>query len=238
MKKAFTLIELLIVVAIIAILAAIAVPNFLEAQTRAKTSRVKNDMRALATGLEAYGVDNNGYLLCNAQLTGSRRPSTDSGIDGREILERLSTPVAYMSSGLLLDTFDGMKRWVTFSPSIPQGATLEDLKPHVDAAAYHYLHYGAVSPATQSFNTNTASPLLGPTKGWFLYSSGPDMAFTSMGTVMTQTDAGLISGLFYDSTNGTVSYGDLWRSGGYDIGATTGNLWGDEFFRQLHRNTR
>jgi prepilin-type N-terminal cleavage/methylation domain-containing protein len=61
MKKGFTLIELLIVIAIIAILAAIAVPNFLEAQTRAKVARVKSDQRSLATGLEAYYVDNNNY---------------------------------------------------------------------------------------------------------------------------------------------------------------------------------
>jgi prepilin-type N-terminal cleavage/methylation domain-containing protein len=63
MKKysAFTLIELLIVVAIIAILAAIAVPNFLEAQTRSKVSRAQADMRSLATAIESYRVDNNSY---------------------------------------------------------------------------------------------------------------------------------------------------------------------------------
>src|SRR5215213_6581646 len=61
MKRAFTLIELLIVVAIIAILAAIAVPNFLEAQTRAKIARVKNDLRTMATALESYAVDNQKY---------------------------------------------------------------------------------------------------------------------------------------------------------------------------------
>ena len=60
-RKAFTLIELLIVVAIIAILAAIAVPNFLEAQTRAKLSRCKADMRSIVTALEAYAVDHNKY---------------------------------------------------------------------------------------------------------------------------------------------------------------------------------
>lgn len=57
----FTLIELLIVVAIIAILAAIAVPNFLEAQTRAKISRVKADIRAMSTGLETYVIDHTKY---------------------------------------------------------------------------------------------------------------------------------------------------------------------------------
>lgn len=60
-QKAFTLIELLIVVAIIAILAAIAVPNFLEAQTRSKVARVYADMRAIASAIEAYRVDNTRY---------------------------------------------------------------------------------------------------------------------------------------------------------------------------------
>jgi len=92
---AFTLIELLIVVAIIAILAAIAVPNFLEAQTRAKVSRCKNDLRVLATAWEAYRVDYNRYP-----------PDYDSGQDGGSAGYRgeektyrcVTTPVAYITS--------------------------------------------------------------------------------------------------------------------------------------------
>lgn len=49
------------VVAIIAILAAIAVPNFLEAQTRSKVSRARADMRSISTGLESYCIDTNRY---------------------------------------------------------------------------------------------------------------------------------------------------------------------------------
>lgn len=65
MKRAFTLIELLIVVAIIGILAAIAVPNFLNAQTRAKVARVYGDIKAQGTALEQYRLDNNHYPPSN-----------------------------------------------------------------------------------------------------------------------------------------------------------------------------
>ena len=60
-RKAFTLIELLIVVAIIGILAAIAVPNFLQAMIRAKVARVLADHRALATAENMYRLDNNTF---------------------------------------------------------------------------------------------------------------------------------------------------------------------------------
>lgn len=55
--RAFTLLELLFIVATIAILAAIAVPNFLEAQVRSKVSRTLSDMAVMSAALQAYEAD-------------------------------------------------------------------------------------------------------------------------------------------------------------------------------------
>lgn len=105
-KTAFTLIELLIVVAIIAILAAIAVPNFLEAQTRAKVARVKTDLRTVATGLESYRVDNNAYPLTEETPgTAPGSPFQNIGAGFMAYAGRLTTPIAYMT-GPFTDIFD------------------------------------------------------------------------------------------------------------------------------------
>lgn len=82
---AFTLVELLVVVAIISLLAAIAIPNFLNAQIRAKVARAKADMRTLAEALEAYHVDQNSYPQAAAILIWRR-------------LVPLTTPVGYITS--------------------------------------------------------------------------------------------------------------------------------------------
>ena len=99
--RAFTLIELLVVVSIISILASIAVPNFLDAQLRAKRVKALAEMRSLTLAIESYAIDHNNkyppradrdYLDPDEQLFMPQFPRQYQDISA------LTTPIAYISN--------------------------------------------------------------------------------------------------------------------------------------------
>ena len=148
MKKGFTLIELLIVVAIIAILAAIAVPNFLEAQVRSKVSRVKTDQRSLATGIEAYYVDNNQYPVS------ARTGRLPAGVANVNSFVVNPGPALALMSTFSAQQAGGTSRIMTLTTPIAY-ITSYFTDPFADTKAATFEYYS-------------------DTNGWILWSPGPD----------------------------------------------------------------
>ena len=167
--KAFTLIELLIVVAIIGILAAIAVPNFLNAQIRAKVANAVSDQKALETALEMYRMDNNIYPAW-----------IDSGGSNVNPVNRrlipLTTPMSYISS-------------VPQDPFIygAPGARLDDSQ-HVAYVTYDYIDAGAHVKAGRG----TPIPAAYRCSEWRINGYGPDYT-NNTGSVSYEASNGLRS---------------------------------------------
>ena len=76
LQKGFTLIELMIVIAIIAILAAILIPNFLHARAESQTAACEGNEKQLATALEEYAVDNSGTYPATGAMVAGFMPAT------------------------------------------------------------------------------------------------------------------------------------------------------------------
>ncbi|MBI1289737.1 prepilin-type N-terminal cleavage/methylation domain-containing protein [bacterium] len=211
----FTLIEILVVVAIISILSAIAVPNFLNAQTRSKVARVANDQRTLATGLESYFVDNARYPLRNPFGTPGGTLAVADVKRRAEDMAYLTTPVSYLTT-LPIDIFE--KRIAA------PNNLLEYISPLL------VQHYRASSPGRPKalFITSDQSPFGTGTwnyaeevrlfstydYGWAVASVGPDATFgwpnSNLGNYGYRSTS---THWFheYDPTNGTVSDGNIYR---------------------------
>lgn len=233
MRKGFTLIELLIVVAIIAILAAIAVPNFLEAQIRAKVSRVKNDLRAIATGLESYRVDNNKFPLGTdnpqqmpeqiADFLGTLAPgfyafqtrTPSGGVVGRDFFG-VTTPIAYMTA-IPTDPFAGQAAgFLTYcyrpTKASGRGYVLTSVGPDADLMAPG--GKGTDNPNLLSTFTDTKNPSRLGDINERMVTAFMDNKPDAPATVADVPKLRLyLEDLTYDPTNGSVSDGDLVRIG-------------------------
>jgi len=75
-RRGFTLIELMIVIAIIAILAGILIPNFMHARDESQTSACEGNLKQLAAALEEYAVDNAGNYPATGVMTAGFMPVT------------------------------------------------------------------------------------------------------------------------------------------------------------------
>ena len=88
-QKGFTLVEIMIVVAIIALLAAIAVPGFLRARKRSQASRILNDLRMIDAAVDQYAIETNrstNNVVNTADWTNYLKKNSSLYLSGSSIL--------------------------------------------------------------------------------------------------------------------------------------------------------
>lgn len=221
-RRGFTLIELLIVIAIILILISIALPNFLEAQIRAKVSASRANLKSFESAIHSFIIDN-----------GDVYPDyNDSG--SSELLPIVARLRAHIKSRAGCSSKERVCS--CFTPPLPanKGGIL-----FVASEADFYapgVHCPLTSPIQYMSSASTADPFgngvlthgydsypqysrVGKLTGRLSYGGvfgiGPDRIAGDWlrGTTYTiDTDKdGLQEGLPYNPTNGTTSHGDFWR---------------------------
>lgn len=214
--RGFTLIELLIVIAIILILIAIALPNFLEAQVRAKVTNANAELRTLETAITSYFTQR-GRLMADGwemQIMGFD-PSDGyptGGEGSNAIYKQLTSPVPYVNP-IPVDEFQVADR---AADSAGAGAGSRDQR------LVHYRFYSTGWKCAAAGGTLSGKKCVNPTLfnpeveflgNWIFMSPGPDSSHSYGEWAMARGVVNAGHPRTYSPTNGTVSHGDLVRWG-------------------------
>ena len=121
-RGGFTLVEIMIVVAIIALLAAIAVPNFLRARKRSQATRILEDLRMIDAAIDQYAIEANkvaGNTVTWAQIQQYLKRGSNLYNSGTSVIGGSYSGATY--------TVDG-----TISTPAGTGAALSDVAGQAD----------------------------------------------------------------------------------------------------------
>ena len=97
-RGGFTLVEIMIVVAIIALLAAIAVPGFIRARKRSQAARILEDLRLIDAAIDQYAIETNkstGQTVAFTDIKGYLKPNSQLYTTGSTILPGISYAATY-----------------------------------------------------------------------------------------------------------------------------------------------
>jgi general secretion pathway protein G len=143
-ERGFTLIEMMIVVAIIAILVSILVPNFIRARAQAQTAACEANIKEIATALELYETDNEKYpasgnaTSSNTDLTPYLNQTPVDPVAGP------GTPYTFTTSST-----NGVESYTIICPGSHDPGTLQSIAPNTTFTHIEYNSNGGFTTASQ-----------------------------------------------------------------------------------------
>ncbi len=218
-RRGFTLIELLVVIGIIAVLAAIALPNYQEALTSSKVARFKGDCKAIETAVEVYNSEFGTYPPPDRYSVTSDCGSEEgfpTTPGSGYLTRRITTPIAYLGE-VPIDIFRLQENWGACYPARTVYMYAADLVygPNYGTTGLNNYVSWTYWYLTQKGSVTGTRPT---SAVWMVSSPGPDGKVDRGGTNQAGVRSEVIQ---YDPSNGTLSDGDLFKFGpslGFGLG--------------------